>query len=297
MSVLERELLVAPPPAAPPRRTLLIAGRVLTLVGLLLALVLAAPFLIGGLQHARAQQLASDELVETVAGGPRPSLEPGVLAPAPARGSAVALLEAPSIGLEEVVLEGSGPDDLQDGPGHLRDSPLPGQVGNVVVLGRRTTFGAPFARLDRLREGDRITLTTAQGVFPYRVALLSQQSAGQADLTSATADARLTLVTSDPALRASRRLVVVAALDGSRVAQVQARERSIDASELGATADPSAPFAALVWLQVLLVAAGLTLLARRSWRPMATYLVCAPVLTVVALQLSDAVVRLLPGTL
>ena len=49
-----------------------------------------------------------------------------------------------------VVVEGTTPGEPDAGPGHLRDTPLPGQAGVSVVFGRRATFGAPFASLPQL---------------------------------------------------------------------------------------------------------------------------------------------------
>ena len=60
-------------------------------------------------------------------------------------------------------------EDLRKGPGHYRTTPNPGQAGNAAIAGHRTTYGAPFHRVDELEPGDPIFVTTAQGVFEYRV--------------------------------------------------------------------------------------------------------------------------------
>ena len=73
-----------------------------------------------------------------------------------APGDPVAVLDIPSIGIHDmVVVEGSAPEDLTLGPGHLRNTPLPGQLGLSVIYGRRVTFGAPFARLGDLHRATR----------------------------------------------------------------------------------------------------------------------------------------------
>ena len=59
--------------------------------------------------------------------------------------------------------------DLRAGPGHFADTPLPGRRGTVAIAGHRTTYGAPFRRLDALRRGDPITMTMPYGRFVYRV--------------------------------------------------------------------------------------------------------------------------------
>ncbi len=46
---------------------------------------------------------------------------------------------------------------------------MPGQPGNSAIAGHRTTYGAPFFRLDELKAGDQILVTTRQGRFRYDV--------------------------------------------------------------------------------------------------------------------------------
>src|SRR5205085_10381611 len=45
------------------------------------------------------------------------------------RGLPVGLLVIPSIGLSQVVIEGSSPSELEQGPGHVPATPLPGEFG------------------------------------------------------------------------------------------------------------------------------------------------------------------------
>jgi len=87
----------------------------------------------------------------------------------PLSGSAIARIEAPSIGLDKTVVEGVGRNQLREGPGHYPVTPLPGHGGNVAIAGHRTTHGAPFGDLDQLEPGDPITLDTVDGLFTYRV--------------------------------------------------------------------------------------------------------------------------------
>ena len=96
----------------------------------------------------------------------------GVIKP----GTPVAILDAPSAGLTQtVVVEGTDARDLEDGPGHLRSSLLPGQPGLSVVYGKAVTYGAPFARVPSMHAGDVITATTSQGVFHYTVSDVRRQ--------------------------------------------------------------------------------------------------------------------------
>lgn len=82
-----------------------------------------------------------------------------------ATGEPIGKIIIPSIGMDVVMVEGTGTGDLREGPGHWPETPWPGQGGNFVVSGHRTTYGAPFLRLNRVEPGDEITL-----VLPYVVA-------------------------------------------------------------------------------------------------------------------------------
>ena len=72
-------------------------------------------------------------------------------------GQALAELRIARIGLRAVVVRGTTPADLREGPGLLAGTPLPGQHGTTAIAGHRTTYGAPFRHLDALRRGDAIT--------------------------------------------------------------------------------------------------------------------------------------------
>jgi sortase A len=62
-----------------------------------------------------------------------------------------------------------GTDDLKKGPGHYPGTSLPGQLGNVVVSGHRTTYLAPFNRFDELKPGDPVIFEMADGWYTYKV--------------------------------------------------------------------------------------------------------------------------------
>lgn len=88
---------------------------------------------------------------------------------APELGEELAFLRIPEIGLEAVVFEGVDTETLRKGPGHMPGTPIPGQPGNAVISGHRTTYGRPFFDLDQLETGDRIELETAIGTHVYEV--------------------------------------------------------------------------------------------------------------------------------
>jgi len=87
----------------------------------------------------------------------------------PEPGEAFARIAIPDINVDQISVEGVSVEDLRKGPGHYQTTPNPGQAGNAAIAGHRTTYGAPFHRVDELQPGDPIFVTTAQGTFEYRV--------------------------------------------------------------------------------------------------------------------------------
>jgi sortase A len=103
-----------------------------------------------------------------------PFLDPEVLAklqqlPPPEGGDPIGKIEIPELGLDWWIVEGVDLRYLRDGPGHVSETPMPGQPGNAGLAGHRTTYGAPFHNLDRLAIGDEIVVSTFQGKFVYEV--------------------------------------------------------------------------------------------------------------------------------
>jgi sortase A len=94
-----------------------------------------------------------------------------VVYPKVATGSPETVLYVPRLGkgYHYVVVEGVGRDDLKKGPGHYPGTALPGQLGNVVVSGHRTTYLAPFNRFDELKPGDPVVFEMADGWYTYKV--------------------------------------------------------------------------------------------------------------------------------
>jgi sortase A len=87
----------------------------------------------------------------------------------PLQGDAIGRIAIPSAGVSEYVVEGTGTGDLRKGPGHYPSTPLPGERGTTAIAGHRTTYGAPFRRIDQVERGDRVIVDMAYGRFLYRV--------------------------------------------------------------------------------------------------------------------------------
>lgn len=111
------------------------------------------------------------EVVEQPASAPvSPPVVPAVIPElAPAGGEALGRIRIPGAEVDHVMVSGVSREVLKQGPGHMPWTPLPGQPGNAVVSGHRTTYGAAFADLDRVQVGDQIYVETTIGSHTYRV--------------------------------------------------------------------------------------------------------------------------------
>lgn len=132
--------------------------------------------------------------------------------PVPPDGDAVGRIVIPAASVDWTVVEGVGSEDLRMGAGHMPGTALPGEPGNAVISGHRTTYGAPFADLDRLRPGDEITVETATGTHVYLVAETRVVAPGDVWVAEQWRGAWLTLTTCHPRYSSAQRLVVFAHL-------------------------------------------------------------------------------------
>lgn len=203
-------------------------GRVCITAGVLILLFVAYQLWGTGLREAQAQNALESEFEERVAepgsddqattttlpDSPDSGSTVGPPPPPPAEGDAIARMRIPAIDVDKIVVEGVGVSDLKRGPGHYPGSPLPGQPGNAAIAGHRTTYGAPFHRLDELEAGDEILVTTAQGSFSYEVREQLIVSPDQVEVLDDFGDDRLTLTACHPKYSARQRIIVVAALVG-----------------------------------------------------------------------------------
>jgi sortase A len=151
--------------------------------------------------------------------GSRPSASGSkkVRQPAPRRvppGQALAILDIPKIQLQRVLVEGVGRDELRKGPGHVPSTVLPGQAGTFGVSGHRTTYGAPFYRLNELVKGDTITVVTRDANYTYTVTRSAVvqptdvQVLANVHASDGKLKATITLTTCNPRYSARQRLVV-----------------------------------------------------------------------------------------
>ena len=139
----------------------------------------------------------------------------------PLPGDALGKLLIPSIGVSEYVIEGTDAENLRKGPGHYPDTPLPGQRGTSAVAGHRTTYGAPFRKLDQLDRGDRIVVELPYGTFVYRVERTQIVDDSALWVTKKVSHDRLVLTACHPLYSAAQRIVAFARLVDRRPATVR----------------------------------------------------------------------------
>ena len=117
-----------------------------------------------------------------------------------------------SIGVDAVVVAGTDTASLRRGPGHYPGTPLPGARGTVAIAGHRTTYGAPFRRVDQLAAGDRIEVSMPYGRFVYSVERRRIVPPTATWVTQRVRYDRLVLSACHPKYSAAKRIVVFARL-------------------------------------------------------------------------------------
>ncbi|MGE3620730.1 MAG: class E sortase [Acidimicrobiia bacterium] len=303
-------------------RVLGAVGRVLITAGVLILLFVAYQLWGTGIREAQSQDRLADDFAElldrpdpttsststtsttldgstTTSVATGPATGPVVVPP---EGEAVARITIPRIEVDKIVVEGVSVADLKKGPGHYPETPLPGQAGNAAIAGHRTTYGAPFNRIDELVAGDEVVVETVQGRFRYLVREQLIVSPSQVEVLDQTGEDLLTLTACHPKYSARQRIVVVAELapgqtplpvvpadPGQAGDPAPVRPQLDDIDGESAAIWPALAWgglAALVWLAAWLVG--------RRWRRWPAYLVGLPVFLVVLFFFFEEFSRLLP---
>ncbi len=260
--VLSRVETVRSPRVSAMRRVIGGVGRVLITAGVLVLLFVAYQLWGTNILEARAQDGLRDDFKRELAGQPGPPTTTGDLPPAttttaaplppPPAGEPIGIIRIPKIGLDKVVVEGTTVADLRKGPGHYTGTPMPGQQGNAAIAGHRTTYGAPFADLDQLGEGDLISVQTLAGRFDYRVMPdgVFVVSPSQTEVLDPPADedaAILTLTTCNPKYSARERLIVKAESVEPVPLPEPARVRRGLSIDAGLSGDRSSRWPTVLW--------------------------------------------------
>jgi sortase A len=159
---------------------------------------------------ARAASRAQGTLRKELAGNRAASA--AVLEARLDEGDAIGTIVVARLHLRMVVVEGTARADLARGPGHYRNTSLPGLGGTVAIAGHRTTYLQPFRHLDRLEAGDEIKLVMPYGTFRYHVYARRIVSSDDWSILRRRSFEKLVLSACHPLYSASQRIVVFARL-------------------------------------------------------------------------------------
>jgi LPXTG-site transpeptidase (sortase) family protein len=122
-------------------------------------------------------------------------------------------ISIPKINSNWIVYEGTDTTTLKSGPGHYIGTAMPGQVGPCVIAGHRTTYGAPFNKIDQLIAGDRIILETMNNKkYVYLVTVKLEVLPTDLSSIVMTDYPSVILTTCTPKYSAKQRLLVFAKL-------------------------------------------------------------------------------------
>ena len=297
-----RALIGGRAPSRPPRpkrplsqgeETLAVVSSAFTMIAIVCLWMVAQLLFLGSLSENRSQDLLYGELRHQLAGLTAPV---GPIVPV---GDPVALITADDIGLEQVVVEGTAPGDLLAGPGHRRDTPLPGQEGISLVYGRGTAYGAPFADITELGKGDEIVVVSAQGQLVYHV-LGVRRNGDPIPAPPAEGASRLTLVTAEGAGWLGKYVSAGAAVYVDAEAEKgfpapAGRPGAVPESEKAMANDPGAlPLLALC-LGCLVALTLAVIAARQRWSTALVWVTASPVAIALSWATTDVVMRILPN--
>ena len=270
-------------------------GNILTVIGIMLLTFVVTISAIGALQFTRNQKTLYDDFRSQLANATAPVGQVDANNNFVAMGAPVSLLNFPRLKDNFVVVEGTTSSALMAGPGHRRDTVLPGQVGTSIIFGRRAAYGGAFAPLLKLRKGDLIVTTTGQGRATYKVTEIL--ASGEKSLAT-TAPGRLTLVTAAGSPYVPQGLVVVNADLISKAfdrGPMYMSYVNLLPAERAMQGQSSNWVAVLLLAQALLLATvGIVWLYFRQGRLVA-WVIGLPVLLAIGVALSNQVAGLLPN--
>ena len=274
-------------------------GTIFTVVGLVVIGLIFQLTLIGLINYSRDQQVNFDSLRFDLANATAPvgpSGSDGEMLPP---GTPVAIISAPSIGLNSVVVEGTKSQQTISGPGHRRDTVLPGQSGTSVIFGRQAAYGGPFGSIGSLKVGDQIETVTGQGKATYSVTGVRFDS-NNLPKTLNSGEGRLTLVSAAglpffpvSIVRVDAKLTSTPFATPVPIISAAALAGSEQAMMGNGEAWPLLALALIGFILCMIV----FILSRRFWGKWQTWVVAVPVLFAVGAFVASQLVALLPNIL
>lgn len=287
-------------PALPRGGTRKLYGRMMVILAVVVASFFVSILGVSQLQNTRNQQVALEDFRFELANGTAPvyaaDLNSKLLKP----GTPVALIDIPRIGVNAVVVEGTTSEVTMLGPGHRRDTVLPGQEGVSVVYGRQFTYGSVFSQLSELKAGDKITVTTGQGISRFTVdgvryadeQLPEAPSPGEGRLVLVSATGSVPLIPTG-----------IVRVDATMVGDANLTPLSdfsyaaLGAEEEAMSGDGRAwPFLALSLIALVLLVVVFSLL-RRFWGKWQTWIVAVPVFVATGTFAATQIAILFPNVI
>ena len=128
------------------------------------------------------------------------------------RGAAAGRLRIDRIKANYVLVNGTDPASLRKGPAIYDDVPFPGAPGTTAIAGHRTTYGAPFRNIDKIRKGDELVVEMRYGTFTYEVEKTQIVKPTALEVIRRVSYDRLVLSACHPLYSAARRIIVFARL-------------------------------------------------------------------------------------
>ena len=127
-------------------------------------------------------------------------------------GEGIGRIKIPEIELEAVVVQGTDTSTLQKGPGHYPSTAFPGQGHTVAIAGHRTTYLAPFRKINEISDGDEVVIEMPYRTFTYEVEGHRIVDPFQVGIIRDVGYERLVLTACHPLYSAAQRWAVVARL-------------------------------------------------------------------------------------
>jgi sortase A len=127
-------------------------------------------------------------------------------------GQGIGRIEIPGIGVDAVIVQGTDTASLQKGPGHYPETAFPGEGRTIGIAGHRTTYLAPFRKINEIDEGDEVVLEMPYGTFTYEVSEHEIVDPYQVDIVDDIGHEQLVLTACHPLYSAAERWVVFARL-------------------------------------------------------------------------------------
>ena len=250
---------------------------------------------VSGIEHRSAQVSLYNRFRTELALGTAP-LGPGSRRHPLAMGAPIAQITIPSIGVNQVVVEGTTGTVLADGPGHYRSTVFPGGTGDSIILGRAAAYGGPFGQISTLKKGARIQVITQVGTSVFKV--IDVRPAGSKERPVPPGASRLTLGTASGTPFVPSGVVWVdAEKNGPSLAAQPPLVKTVPVAERALGLDTSTLWALALWVLVLAALVGAAVWTwRRRGRAQAWIVFTAPVL-LVWMFIADQFARLLPNLL